>query len=190
MIEDSNRVTAFLLDLDGTIALHEGREWYEYERCEEDRVCPVALATVKGMVEQGMACVVLTGRPERYRPQTTSWLRANRVPFSWLCMRENDDNSGNAIFKRAKLQEIRASAPHLDIVAALDDNPKAVAAFRAEGIVTYHVRDYGHDEAHRMRQAITDLSALVDEAHRLRIPAALMQPARNAVDYLKAVHLP
>jgi hypothetical protein len=134
---------AVIVDLDGTAALHHGREWFDYDALETDALCPVVDAVVYALAQTGHTIVILTGRPERYRPHTERWLRAHDIPHSELIMRADTDRRGNAAYKREALAEIRTRH---NVVLALEDNPAAVDMFRDEGVVTFHVRVTAHDE--------------------------------------------
>jgi hypothetical protein len=91
------RPLAYLSDLDGTLALMNGRGPYDWDRVGEDLPnMPVirVLRAVKLIYPVGF----LTGRMEQCRRQTESWITANVCDHAYACfcrspmwMRQDDD---------------------------------------------------------------------------------------------------
>lgn len=73
----------------------------------------------------------LTGRPERTRELTWSWLAAQGLPPGRLLMRPDRDRRPAAAFKREQIRTLSHSR-QLDVV--IDDDPAVVDLLRREGV--------------------------------------------------------
>jgi hypothetical protein len=74
--------------------------------------------------------VILTGRPEKYRPQTESWLAKHQVAYTDLLMRRHGDKRPDYEAKEALLSKLDGRK----IVLALDDRRPVCEAYRKHGI--------------------------------------------------------
>jgi hypothetical protein len=72
----------------------------------------------------------LTGRPERNRELTRSWLRAHGLPTGPLHMRPDTDHRPARWVKRHTLRRLAGSRR---IASVLDDDPAVVAMLEADG---------------------------------------------------------
>ena len=91
--------------------------------------------------KQGEKVIILTMRPERFRPFTERWLRQQNVPFDRLYMRpEGDFRSSDA----AKLAIYREQiAPEFDVELAYDDRTDVLDMWKAIGVKAVPVSDPG-----------------------------------------------
>lgn len=155
-------------DLDGTICdirhrqhLAQAGDWDAFhELLVDDAPRHVALAVVKllmgSMAEDGSQpkLIFLTGRPERYRPETKVWLASEAQLFEdddyvTLIMRGNHQNGSDTVVKEANLEEYLAGQYGEAItreywaqrVLVLDDRDKVVAHFRDLGYEAWQVAE-------------------------------------------------
>jgi hypothetical protein len=129
-----------IVDIDGTIAdvrhrLHHikgpGRKNWKRFFEEMDRDQPIAsMVDYVRELAADHTILIVTGRPETYRPQTERWLRDHDVPYEKLYMRRNGDHRPDYEAKTAVLQEIPAG----QIAIAIDDRPPVCAMWEAHGI--------------------------------------------------------
>jgi phosphoglycolate phosphatase-like HAD superfamily hydrolase len=80
--------------------------------------------------QTGHDVVYLTGRPERNRALTRTWLRAHGLPTGPLHMRPDDDHRPARWVKRNTLRRLARSRV---IASVLDDDPAVVALLEADG---------------------------------------------------------
>ncbi|MDH4172132.1 MAG: hypothetical protein OEW90_01740 [Betaproteobacteria bacterium] len=137
-------------DLDGTLADSRHREHHLkktpadwdafFSACEQDLPIEQVLRLVHSLWMAGHRIVVVTGRPERLRSQTTIWLDEHGIPAEKLLMRPNESRVRSCDFKRALVHEavMRNRTPS-DIVLALDNSEEDCAAYRSLGILSLHV---------------------------------------------------
>jgi phosphoglycolate phosphatase-like HAD superfamily hydrolase len=128
---------AALCDLDGTLCKLVSRKWWEYEACGRDVASEPIKVLLRLFGNSGYEIVLVTGRPETYREHTEAWLEKNGIEYSELIMRNVDDRTSNADFKQRVIDEHVTGKR--DVILAIDDNPRTVRMFRANGIVTLDV---------------------------------------------------
>jgi len=129
---------AVVLDLDGVLADTRHRMHFLATRPKNwdgffaaavhDPVYDEGLAIARAAVEQGRAVVYLSGRPERTRDDTLSWLRSNDAPEGEVFLRpEGDRRPARAV----KLAELRRLGRRYRLDVLVDDDPEVVRAVRA-----------------------------------------------------------
>jgi hypothetical protein len=132
-----------VVDIDGVVAdvrhrLHhlEGgtRDWEAFFAAMTlDPVLAQGQALVAEARAEGHRVVYLTGRPERWRTDTVTWLAAHGLEGDDLYMRPDTDRRAARVFKVEVLRHLASSA---EIIALVDDDPDVVAAVGATGIET------------------------------------------------------
>ncbi len=75
----------------------------------------------------------LTGRPERTRALTETWLTAHALPPGVVVMRPDHDHRPARMFKRESLRELRTTRT---VVVVVDDDPQVLEALAADGVTT------------------------------------------------------
>jgi phosphoglycolate phosphatase-like HAD superfamily hydrolase len=88
----------------------------------------------------GHVVVYLTGRPERCRAATLTWLAAQGLPEGQLFMRADSDRRPARITKVATLRRLSAQ---YRIEAFVDDDAAVVEAVRAAGFPVLHAQWMG-----------------------------------------------
>ncbi len=129
---------AVLCDLDGTLALLNGRNPYDASVCEQDALNPVVAGIIRAMGD-GTRLVLVSGREDRHRPQTERWLASHGITYDALHMRATGDNRRDAIIKEEIFDaHIR---PHYAVRFVLDDRNQVVAMWRRLGLVCLQVAE-------------------------------------------------
>jgi phosphatidate phosphatase APP1 len=128
-----------VVDIDGVVAdvrhrLHlvEGRpkRWEEFfAAAADDPPLPTGVALVRELAADHDV-LWLTGRPERTRRATQTWLAAQRLPAGPLLMRAARDFRPARVTKREALRRLRGTR---EVGVVLDDDPEVVALLRADG---------------------------------------------------------
>jgi predicted kinase len=131
---------AVLVDIDGTVALMNGRDPYDMSRVGADTPNEAVIAAVRAMHAAGNAVVFCTGRNDWCRPETEAWLDLHvRVPYEGLFMRADGDSRRDAIVKRDIFEtEIR---DRWRIVGVFDDRQHVVRMWRALGLTVFQVAE-------------------------------------------------
>ena len=130
-----------VVDMDGTIADASRREakflrrkkkdWPGFFRdMENDPPIKEVLARVHELADSH-DIVILTGRPEKYRPQTESWLKKHRVKPAEVLMRRHGDTRPDYEAKSELMRELIARRK---VVMALDDREPVCEQYSALGV--------------------------------------------------------
>lgn len=134
-----HRPTAWLVDLDGTLALMGERGPFEWHRVGEDLPhAPVVIAVQALAAHPGVdAILAVSGRDGSARGQTVRWLDAQGVPFDELHMREPGDFRPDEVVKEELYRE--RIEGRFRVLGVLDDRDKVVAMWRGIGLVCFQV---------------------------------------------------
>lgn len=129
--------SAIICDLDGTLALHNGRSPYDTARCEEDKLnCDVA-QVLDAYSKANVRILLLSGRDEQFRPQTEKWLKDWSIKYDRLLMRPAGDVRRDDIVKAELFDKyVRAN---FRVHLVLDDRDRVVNMWRAMGLKTWQV---------------------------------------------------
>jgi len=143
-VPDPSLPPAVLCDIDGTLALHDGRGPYDLDRLEGDRLNAPVNQTLQNHLNQGDAIVLLSGRQEgpggQYREATERWLAKSGVVYDELWMRAEGDRRGDDVVK-AELFDAHVRG-RFNVRMVLDDRDRVVALWRRMGLACWQV-NYG-----------------------------------------------
>lgn len=145
---------AIIVDIDGTLAdvrsiAHICTELQDLDLYHEKSVdVPVVdwvLSDIEKALDRGDAIFLVTARKEKYLYQTMQFLIKNKVRFTSIFMRKNDDTSNDVDYKKSVLNSIRDLGYH--VTTAYEDNPEIAELWMACGIRTVIVKERGfnHD---------------------------------------------
>lgn len=81
--------------------------------------------------------VYLSGRPERTRAVTESWLSTHEAPAGRVMLRPDDDRRPARLFKIGVLERLTARRP---VALLVDDDPAVCDAARAAGFTVHEVQ--------------------------------------------------
>lgn len=130
---------AVICDLDGTLAIHQGRDPYDTSRCGED-ACNVNIATLLDSYQKlGVSIILVTGRDEKFREQTRDWLYRFQIPYNFLFMRPAGDLRRDDIVKAELFDQYIRDDFH--VLFALDDRDRVVNMWRSINLMTWQVAE-------------------------------------------------
>jgi hypothetical protein len=128
-----------ICDLDATLALHQGREPFEWSLLKTDKIDPrlrLLLNNFMGLYK----VLFVTGRPESARQATTEWLKdpENKLHSNWeLFMRKNNDFSHGDDYKEKVYHENIEGK--YNVLCVFEDSNKCVTRWRELGLLTCQV---------------------------------------------------
>lgn len=138
-LPDASLQRAIICDLDGTLALLNGRDPYEPDTVINDELnIPVAEA-VKSLLAHGYQVIFMSGRFEKYRNETTEWLSKNGFNEGKLLMRADNDTRRDAIIKRELFD--KHVRDYYNVTLVLDDRQQVVDMWRNLGLSVFQVAD-------------------------------------------------
>jgi predicted kinase len=137
---DAELPPVVLVDIDGTVALMNGRSPYDMTRVGSDLPNPAVIAAVRAMHAAGHAIVFCSGRDDSGRAETQAWLDLFvGVPYEALFMRAEGDSRKDSIVKREIFDtEIR---DRWRVVGVFDDRQQVVRMWRALGLTVFQVAE-------------------------------------------------
>lgn len=129
-----------LVDIDGTVALMNGRSPYDMTRVGEDQPNHAVIAAVRAMNSAGYGVVFCSGRDDSSRAETEAWLaRHVGVPYLALQMRRLGDSRKDSVVKKEIFErEIR---DRYHVVGVFDDRIQVVRMWRELGLTVYQVAE-------------------------------------------------
>lgn len=135
-----------ILDLDGTIALRNQRNPYDYSKVLEDSVNEnvklVVNALSKTSMQEGKENIkvfVFSGRDDVCMDDSIKWLQQNNIIFHKIVMRKTGDKRKDTLVKKEMWQE--HIKDKFNVVAVFDDRPSVIKGWRELGLFVF---DCGH----------------------------------------------
>jgi len=136
-IYNPNLPDAIVCDLDGTLALIRDRNPYDASLCEQDLVNEPVRSILQ---TSGKAIVFVSGREDKYKPQTLAWLDQHDIKFDRLYMRKSGDLRKDSIVKQEIYEQLILN--QYNVAFVLDDRDQVVRVWRDLGLTCLQV-DYG-----------------------------------------------
>ncbi|MEY3870307.1 MAG: AAA family ATPase [Microcoleaceae cyanobacterium] len=129
---------AIIVDMDGTLALLNGRNPYDASRCDQDLPNFPVLETVHKWQET-TKIIIVSGRMDDSQEKTMEWLRRNQVNFTCLYMRQTGDMRKDAIVKEEIYHQYIEGKFNIRFV--LDDRAQVVDMWRSRGLTVFQVAE-------------------------------------------------
>jgi predicted kinase len=143
-VPDNSKNPAIICDLDGTLALHNGkRSPYDYKQVGEDDLNDPIARIVSVFARTGYTILYVSGREDLCRPQTEAWLAHHKLPVDtpqMLMMRKTGDHRKDYIVKQEIFDTYIRNNYNVRFV--LDDRDQVVKMWRDMGLCCLQV-NYG-----------------------------------------------
>ena len=139
--QDETLPKAIICDLDGTLALMNGRNPFDAAQCENDLLNQPVAKVLKTFQTLGHKIVLLSGRKDEHKTQTINWLKKHNIVYDMLEMRKTADNRKDSIVKRELYEAHILGKYYVEFV--LDDRNQVVDLWRNDlGLTCFQV-NYG-----------------------------------------------
>lgn len=135
-VRNPNLPGAWIVDIDGTLALKSDRSPYDWHRVGEDSLNPAVDIVARGLQRVGLEIVFASGRDSVCRPETEEWLDLHGYGSHALYMRPEGDMRKDSVVKRELLTEI---SKVWSVVGVLDDRDQVVEMWRSIGLPCFQV---------------------------------------------------
>ena len=122
--------SAVLVDVDGTLALAQGRNHYDESTVLEDAPNAAIITIVQALYRDGHRIIALSGRTEAARADTLAWLQQHlQVPLTGLYLRAVGDRRRDTTVKH----EIYRDHIHgrYEVLCVLEDRDQVVKLWRS-----------------------------------------------------------
>lgn len=136
MEQDATLPKAIMCDLDGTLAILH-RNPYDASTCEQDELNVPVANIVKTYKQLGHSILLVSGRMDKYQPETERWLAKHNIKYDVLIMRKSKDIRKDSIIKEEIFNENIRDKWHVDFV--LDDRQQVVDMWRNIGLLCCQV---------------------------------------------------
>jgi predicted kinase len=141
---------AVIFDIDGTLAdtahrLHHIKakppNWDAFfEECASDPLIEPIRELARVVAAQSYKIILVSGRTDKVRGLTETWLAENGVPYDELHMRPEGDYRQDTVVKSQILDALLADGNEIQWV--IDDRPSVVAMWRERGLICLQCRDW------------------------------------------------
>jgi hypothetical protein len=132
---------AWIVDVDGTLAIHCCRSPYDWRLASTDQPNRSVVVAVQALAAHPdvSAIIAISGREERAREVTAKWLNDSRVPYDELLMRADGDYRRDDVVKE---EIFRQRVQHrFSVAGVIDDRDRVVQMWRRIGLVCFQVAD-------------------------------------------------
>lgn len=136
---DMSKPTAYIFDVDGTLAQMDGRSPYEWDRVREDRLKHATRDVLVSLRASGHKTIIFTGRDGVCAEATTEWLLDHGIDYEEFYIRPEGDTRKDDIIKREMFDKIR---DEYAVLGVFDDRDQVVEMWRHLGLQCFQV-DYG-----------------------------------------------
>ena len=138
---DSKKPDCILVDIDGTLAHTSGkRSHYDMTKVGVDD-CDIIIKEIVNRLSKFYVVIVVTGRDEFCRKDTTKWLDDNEIKYNKLLMRKDDDKRKDSLIKEDIFwNDIE---PNYNVRFVLDDRDQVISMWRDLGFKCLQV-EYGN----------------------------------------------
>lgn len=139
---DHSLPLAFICDLDGTLALLNGRGPYESEKCDLDLLNEPLAFLVRQAIECGLFCIFTSGRANNYTVATKTMTWLEKHGFTRHCalyMRQDGDRRRDWEVKEEIYARFLEGKYCIEFV--FDDRKQVVEAWRRLGLTCFQVAE-------------------------------------------------
>ena len=135
-----NKLKAVLIDVDGTVALHNGRDPFDWSKLSQDAPNKSVIEIVNRVGSTGIHLIFITGREDKYRTETENWLsKYIDSPFELYCRITNDFRKDEVVKKEIYEKYIMGN---FSVIGVFDDRNRVVSMWREKlGLVCFQVSE-------------------------------------------------
>jgi predicted kinase len=121
---------AIICDLDGTLALTNGRNPFDASTCDQDLLNEPVANLLKNYKTLGYKILLVSGREDQYKAPTLRFLETHEIVFDDLIMRKSKDNRKDSIIKTEIFDNHIKDKYFIEFV--LDDRNQVVDTWRKD----------------------------------------------------------
>jgi predicted kinase len=136
---DRHLPPAYLVDIDGTVAIKGDRDIYDGSKAHLDTENEDVAAVVRALSNRGNRIIYMSGRSDEFRDVTERWLIDNALPAAALYMRAAGDHRKDSVVKH-ELFDKHVRYTH-NVLGVFDDRNQVVEMWRAIGLTVFQVAD-------------------------------------------------
>jgi hypothetical protein len=139
-VADTTLPKAIIVDVDGTIAEHNGiRKPYEWNKVNLDKPRTAVIDVVKLLKKDGYKVIILSGRDGSCAELTKVWIDGIGIQFDEFLIRTAGDQRSDYVIKMELFNQVKDK---YNIRFAFDDRDQVVNLWRSIGLECFQV-NYG-----------------------------------------------
>lgn len=139
--QDRGLSKAVICDIDGTLALMEGRNPFDASRSDEDKLNRPVANILKIYANEGYRVLLVSGREDCFREPTLRFLEKYNIPYEQLWMRKSGDYRKDTVIKQEIFEKEILGKYFIEFI--LDDRDQVVEMWRKKlGLPCFQV-NYG-----------------------------------------------
>lgn len=131
--------TAFMFDIDGTLALMGKRSPYDWDKVDLDELNEDVADTLACLSMAGHKIIIMSGRDSVCRDKTEAWLKKHNIRYDALYMRPEGDMRKDSIIKR-ELYNNHVKGFY-NVLGVFDDRNQVVELWRSLGLTCFQVAE-------------------------------------------------
>ena len=137
---DPSLTDCYVFDIDGTVALMDGRSPYDWHRVGEDKPNG-RVVEIARQLNRNHYIIFLSGRDGICKPETKKWFEDNLfdIEYEGLYMRPEGDNRPDTVVKEELYREYIQGK--YNVLAVFDDRKKVVDMWRSLGLTCLQVAE-------------------------------------------------
>lgn len=127
-----------ICDLDATLALHQGRDPYEWDKIPSDKIDERLRLTLLKLLRAGSEIIFVTGRNAEAREATEQWLNKylGTLKYTLYTRKPNEFIPGEQYKERVYHEHIENK---YNVTCVFEDSDRCVAMWRRLGLLTCQV---------------------------------------------------
>lgn len=132
----ADKPDCIIVDMDGTLAFNlSGRNFFDdIDMIKYDTPLLATVSILRAMKMTGTCNIfIVTGRSEKSREATETWLTENNIPFNKVFMREEGDFSHSNDFKQKVYEDNIKN--NYNVLFVLDDDTKCMKMYQEQGLI-------------------------------------------------------
>lgn len=132
----ADKPDCIIVDMDGTLAFNlSGRSFFDdIDMIKYDTPLLATISILRAMKMTGTCNIfIVTGRSEKSREATETWLAENNIPFDKVFMREEGDFSHSNDFKQKVYEDNIKN--NYNVLFVLDDDTKCMKMYQEQGLI-------------------------------------------------------
>ena len=132
----ADKPDCIIVDMDGTLAFNlSGRSFFDnIDMIKYDTPLLATVSILRAMKMTGTCNIfIVTGRSEKSREATETWLAENNIPFDKVFMREEEDYSHSQDFKKKTYEDNIKN--NYNVLFVLDDDTKCIEMYQEQGLI-------------------------------------------------------
>lgn len=142
LVQNKQLPNVIMCDLDGTLALMNGRNPYDASRCEDDLLNKPVADVVWNCHTTALTkkTIFMSGRSSKYRAETERFIKKHLplLPYELYMRTEGDFRSDSIVKKELYTQHV---AGKYYVLFVLDDRNSVVKTWRSMGLTTFQVAE-------------------------------------------------